>query len=114
MKRIVVLMCLTSLNSIAADKFWVRFGKEKITLRVKGSGFITKNCKKCKAIAFMEKEIQLSQEEINLKNPFSVACKKAGGKVRVGKLYSGHSQSFCFAKDGSTISTNILHFKLKK
>ena len=107
-------MAITSLNSIAADKYWVSFGKEKVSLQAKGSGFITKDCKKCKALSFTKKEIQLTQAEINLKNPFSVACKKAGGKVRIGKLYSGHSQSFCFAKDETMISTNILSFKMQE
>lgn len=96
------------------DKYWVNFGKKKLQLRVIESGFVEKDCQKCKALTFLEKSAELNQENINYKNPYSVACRKLGGKVRIGKLYSGHSQSFCFhPKDNSFISTNILKFKTK-
>ncbi len=112
-KLIIFLIIATFSFSLQADsKFWVKFGKQKVYLRVTGSGFINKDCKNCLAKALIGKSITLSNsKESDFKNPFSVACKKLGAKVRIGKLYSGHSQSFCFMKDESLISSNLIIIK---
>ena len=93
--------------SKAESKYWVKFGNEKAELKRIDSGFINIKCDKCQALSNINKEVQLDRNETALKNPFSVACTKIQGKVRIGKLYSGHSQSFCFFKDESFMSTNM-------
>jgi hypothetical protein len=71
-------------------------------------GFISPNCENCDAQKVISKDIKLNTSDLIDKNPGSVKCEKLKGKVRIGKLYSGHSQSFCFFKDNSYISTNLL------
>ena len=114
MKKFIPLFILISSISLAKSKHWVTFGNEKINLKVIESGFISENCQKCKAKSFINKIAKVSLDQIKLKNPYSVACKNLGGKVRLGKLSSGNAQSFCFAKDNSMVSTNILSFEIKK
>jgi len=111
LKLIILLISLSfSLSSQAKSKFWVKFGDKKINLQVINSGFINQNCdKKCLALSLVGKAVEISSsadDAVN-KNPFSIACKKLGGNVRIGKLYSGNSQSFCFMKDKSILSTNL-------
>jgi hypothetical protein len=91
------------------SKFWVKFGKKRTSLKILGDGFISIKCnKKCEALKFMnQKDLQVSSRKQS-KNPYAVKCKAMDGKVLIGKLYSGHSQSFCQAKDKSIVSTNIL------
>tara|TARA_Y100000389_G_C17064630_1_gene319009 strand:- start:187 stop:513 length:327 start_codon:yes stop_codon:yes gene_type:complete len=104
---------LISTPAIAKSKFWASFGSEKKNLKVIQSGFINENCEKCQAKGLLSKSASLKKENIKLKNPYAVACSKLNGKVRIAKLYSGHSQSFCFMPDNSFVSTNLLSFKVE-
>lgn len=109
MKKIIILsfiLCIP-LISLAQTKYWAQFGSQKVDLKRIDSGFINTDCDKCLALSFVNKEVNITRKETALKNPYSIACKKSKGKIRVGKLYSGHSQSFCFFKDKSFISANL-------
>jgi hypothetical protein len=114
-KEQILLIGLFSLNSYAfSTDFWVRFGAERMNLKRIESGFVNGKCKSCDALKLKEKTAQISKEAVKFKNPYALACKELNGKVRIGKLYSGHQQSFCFSqKDSSFISTNLLKFELK-
>ncbi len=71
-----------------------------------GRDFINTSCKECLAKSHLKQKVKLSQSEVNLKNPSSLACDQLKGVVRIGKLFNGHSQSFCFFRDGSLLSAN--------
>lgn len=102
------LIFLLSYSALAQKKdFWVTFGPEKVVLQRLRNGFINHDCKKCQASASPLLNVKVSAEELINKNPGSVHCEKREGKVIIGKLYSGHSQSFCQFKDKSLISVNI-------
>lgn len=97
-------------KDLRASKFWVQIGKTKIHLSLFNGGFIEESCKKkCVAYTLLNQKVKddVKIDEVS-KNPKSEKCKKLGGVVIIGKLYSGHSQSFCQAKDKSIVSTNIL------
>lgn len=112
--KLLMLILLISTQATANSKFWVKFGGEKKNLKVIHSGFINVKCAHCQAIKLLKKSMTLKVENINFKNPYAIVCSKYKGKVRIGKLYSGHSQSFCFMPDKSFISTNLLEFTLNK
>ena len=109
---LILFACLLHSTTVfAKSKYWVKFGKKTKELRLVKPGFVNLNCDECSAIKLLDNIISVSQKESSNKNPYSVACNKKDGKVRIGKLYSGHSQSFCFMGDKSFISTNILKIK---
>lgn len=109
--KVLVLTLLIFSSIFAQNKFWVKFGDKKIALKVIDGGFINIDCDKCKAFEIRKTEVNIRKKRLKERNPFSEACRYHDGKVIIGKLYSGHSQSFCRMKDKSIISTNVLKFK---
>jgi hypothetical protein len=108
-KILILFVILPCVGFAKSEKFWVQFGKEKLKLERFDEGFLSLKCQDCLALSALKKKIKIEQKELTNKNPGSVQCEKLNGKVRIGKLYSGHSQSFCFFKDKSFLSTNLLH-----
>jgi hypothetical protein len=107
MKTIFILLLIHS-GINAKSKFWVTFGPEKVILKVYKGGFLNSDCNECEAKKLVGKRVKIGQSESARRSPYSIACKKHGGKVVIGKLYSGNQQSFCRMSDKSIVSTNTL------
>lgn len=109
MKFLILYLSFFVSFSVSAKSttYWVTFGPEKVVLQRTGKGFINSDCSKCLASAAPLLNVKISPQELINKNPGSVHCEKRDGKVIIGKLYNGHSQSFCQFSDKSLISVNI-------
>jgi putative hemolysin len=97
-------------HSSESKDYWVKIGEEKFPLKIHQKGYLSTKCKSCSALKAAKSKTIISENEFLDKNPGSVACTKQGGKVNIGKLHSGHSQAFCFFKDKSFISVNLLKY----
>ncbi|MCT4641143.1 MAG: hypothetical protein N4A33_02525 [Bacteriovoracaceae bacterium] len=102
------------ISHLYAGKYWVKFANDREKLSRINQVLINFNCNKCQASKYLKYVVNLNYNEIKYINPYSIACKKVGGKVRIGKLFNGHSQSFCFFSDNSFISTNTFKIKMAR
>jgi len=105
MNRIFIIFILCILPIQASSKtFKVEIGPKSINLELKDQVLLFSPSKKSQAIQATTQVVNLTREEVSGLNPGSVACKKLKGKVVLGKLWNGHSQSFCFFQDQSLVS----------
>jgi hypothetical protein len=106
--RVICILFLLNIivPKVYAAQFWVIFGDTKRELERFKSGFISPTCNNC--LALQASSNKATPHPRLSTNPGGPTCKKNNGKVKVGKLYSGHSQAFCMLKDNSFISLNIL------
>ncbi len=81
-------------------------------LELQGQALLFSPSKKSQAFQAITKGVNLTGQEVLGLNPGSVACKKLKGIVVLGKLWNGHSQSFCFFQDKSLVSCQGIKLKI--
>ena len=90
-------------------------GKIKLCYEPKRGDYVSESCLKgaCHILKLVEKvhkaPIKITAAEQNGgRNPHSLACSKAGGKVRILKDADGDEQSYCQSEqDQSIVSTSL-------
>ena len=113
MNRIFIIFFLSTLSIQASSKtFKVEIGPKSMDLELQGQALLFSPSKKSQALQAISKGINLTRQEVSGLNPGSVACKKLKGKVVLGKLWNGHSQSFCFFQDKSLVSCQGIKLKI--
>jgi hypothetical protein len=95
-----------------SKSYSVEIGPKSIELERQGQALYFSPNKKSQALSAITQGVNLSSREVSGVNPGSAACKKLKGKVILGKLWNGHSQSFCLFADQSLVSCQGIKFHI--
>ncbi len=113
MKKIFIIFFLCTLTVQGHSKtFKVEIGPRSMNLELRGQALLFSPSKKSQALQAITQGVNITRQEVSGLNPGSAACKKLKGKVVLGKLWNGHSQSFCFFQDKSLVSCQGIKLKI--